>query len=481
MKIRSLVLFTIIIFIVSCAGGPGLRDEPPEWISVPVSDTATAHVFRGTGTAESSSSAKSAAIEDLKRSILESMNLGSPENWNNEGRNAVNSLFDSLEKKIRNPDTVDMDGVELLNSDGWINSEGSITYAVEIAWDKDDFSKQTADLAEIIGVTSAGFKDMEQRARAAEDDGNIYEAALIWAAAAGIAQRNGNSSGYRNALREVVSVLQILKFEVNSLPDQAYVGTRPNSPVLISVSAGEKSVGNAEFLITYPKNARDGSPSTADARILSDSEGIVRFLPPEISFAGIQNITISPSADPFLEYLDEQGDRYSDELIAGLENARAGAEYEALPVIRSLPIGIVILETDLAGNALNTTDAARGVLDDMVADGFDAKLMNLNPEEMLSLSERAFLRDMKADTNFSDEYLRVIHGTVALDSFEQNGDSYTVRVTGTLALSDIQRQVTLYRSEITKTSRATGSQQAISAAFRQLGRSFAGELIQQAP
>jgi hypothetical protein len=93
----------------------------------------------------------------------------------------------------------------------------------------------------------------------------------------------------------------------------------------------------------------------------------------------------------------------------------------------------------------------------------------------------AFLRDLKADPNFSEDFDRVIHGTVALESFEQNGDSYTVRVSGTLALSDIQRQITLYSSEITKTSRAAGSQQAISAAFRQFGRSFAGELIEQAP
>lgn len=456
-------------------------DEPPEWVSAPVSDTATARVFRGTGSDESLSSAKTAAIEDLKNSVLESMNLGSPENWSNEGRSALKSLFDKLERMIRNPGTANMEGVELLNSDGWSNSEGTVTFAVEIAWDKDAFEKQIAELSEIIGVAGADFEEMEQRARVAEEDGNIYEAALIWAAAAGIAQRNGNASGYRTALREVVSVLQSLKFETVSVPDQAYVGSRPNSPVFFSVSAGDKSVGNAEFLISYPRNARDGSPSSADARILSDDEGLVRFLPPEVSFAGIQKISISVSADPFLEYLEDPGDRYSDELIAGLENARGGAEYEALPVIRSLPIGIVILETDLAGNALNTTDASRGVLDDMVADGFDIELMNLNPGEMLSATERAFLRDLKADTNFSDDFLRVIHGTVSLDSFEQNGDSYTVRVTGTLALSDIQRQITLYRSEITKTSQATGSQQAISAAFRQLGRSFAGELIQQAP
>jgi hypothetical protein len=481
MKIRSLALLTVIIFIASCAGGPGVREEAPEWVGIPPADTDTAWVFRGTGTGDTLTASRTAAIRDLESDILEQMNLGSPEDWNSDGRSAIDSLFDKLERMIGNPETSEMEGVELLNREGWKNAEGTITYAVEIAWDMNDFDRQVASLAELIGFGSAGFKEMEVRARAAEDDGNIYEAALIWAAAAGIAERNGNQTGYRNALMEVVSLLKILDFEVVSVPEQVYVGSRPGAPVLFSVSAGGKPVGNAEFLIMYPRNARNGSPVTSPARVLSDSDGIVRFLPPEVPFAGVQAVTISPSADPFLEYLSGPGDRYSDELIDGLEIPRAEAEYEALPVIRSIPIGIVILETDLAGNALNTTDAARGVLDDLVADGFNIEVMNLNPGEMLARTEAALLRDLKADENFADVYSRVIHGTVALESFEQNGDSFTVRVSGTLALSDIQRQVTLYRSEITKTSRAAGSQQAISAAFRQLGRSFAGELIQQAP
>ena len=141
----------------------------------------------------------------------------------------------------------------------------------------------------------------------------------------------------------------------------------------------------------------------------------------------------------------------------------------------------MILETDLAGNALKTADTAKGLLDDLSADGFDIEIMNLDPSQMLSLTDEALLRDLKADTRYSDRYQRVVYGTVALDSFEQKGGSYTVKVSGTLILGDINRQITLYKSEITKSSQASSSLQAISAAFRQLGRSFAGELISQAP
>jgi hypothetical protein len=111
---------------------------------------------------------------------------------------------------------------------------------------------------------------------------------------------------------------------------------------------------------------------------------------------------------------------------------------------------------------LSSTAAAIGLLDDLSAEGFNVDIMTLNPQEMLTRTERELLRDLKADERFSERYERVIHGTVSLESFEQNGGNFSVRVTGTLAMSDIQRQVTLYRSEITKTSRASDSQQAIS-------------------
>ena len=481
MKTRSLALLTIIMLIVSCAGGPGVRDEPPEWAENPIADTESDRAFRGEGEADTMTSAKSAAIEKLRQEVLESMNLGDPEYWSEEGLSAVNTLLDELERMIRNPEYADVDGVNIIHKEGWKNPEGSITYVVDITWDKDSFDKQSAALADLTGVTSSGFRDLENRARVAESDGNTYEAALIWAAAAGVAESDGNISGYRTALREVVSVLDVLDFMIVSVPDQAYVGTRPDSPVVFSVSAGGKPVGNAEFVITYPRNARDDSPSTAEARIFSDDEGVVRFLQPLISNAGTQHVTIAPSADPFLEYLDESGDTYSDNMIIALERARMRAEYEALSRIRTIPMGILILETDLAGNTLNSADATRGLFDNLAADGFNIDIMELDPGEMLSRTERALLRDLKADPRFADRYDRVIHGTVTLESFEQNGDSYTVRVSGTLAMSDIRRQVTLYRSEITKTSQASDSQQAMSAAFRQLGRSFAGELIEQVP
>ncbi len=473
MKIFSFALLAVILFLSSCAGGPEVSETAPDWADTPLEDTKFSKAFRGVGNGETVASAKAAAIDNLRSEILTAMDLESSE--------AFNAMFADIAGLINNPGSGGVDGVEIVHNQGWMNSRDSITYIVDLNWDKAAFEKQRAYLAELNETVSPGYKDLVIRAGDAESDGNFYEAALIWAAAAGIARENGNNSGYRKALDEVVKAIDNLDYLLNSYPEKAFVGLRPESPVLFLVSSRGKPVSNAEFVISYPKNNRDGSPSRAQARIVSDDNGIVRFLPPEVPFSGAQLVTIAPSAGPFLEYFDGTGDEHTDRLINSLEAPRFVAEYEALSRIRTIPTGILVLETDLAGNTLNTADTARGLLNDLSADGFNISIMNLDPSQMLSRTDQALLRDLKADSRLSDAYQRVIHGTVALDSFEQNGDNFTVKVSGTLTLSDINRQITLYKSEITKSSQASNSLQAISAAFRQLGRSFAGELIEQAP
>ena len=483
MNKRPFASFQILVvaLIASCAGGPQLLNEPPEWVSAPLESGGGVLAFRGEGSDEIPVLAKEGAIDDLTDKVLLAMNLGDESRWTAQGAADVNAFRLELESAVRTPGEAVLDGFAVVRIAGWKDSGRMISFAVDITWDENAFAAKANELADATGVTSAGYRELEARAKAAEENGNLYEASLIWAKAAGMAQENGNPSGYRQALRQAGLVLQDLDYALVSVPAQAYVGARPSSPVVFAVEAGGRPVGNAEFVLTYPTLSREGSPTTGSVRMPSDGRGHVSFLPPEIRYPGLQTVSIAPSAEPILEYLDGSVDSNTDRLIATLENPKAEAVYEAFDPIRTIPTGILILETDLAGNPLGSAAAAAGLLDDLRTDGFNVVVMDLDPREMMDRTERALLRDIKADVRFSSRYDRVIHGTVALESFEQDGDGFTVRVSGTLTLSDIDRQVRIYRSTISKTSRAGDGQQAIAAAFRQLGRSFAAELIAQAP
>ena len=467
--------------LLSCVGGPRPAERPPVWFSSPPPESPRELFFQAAAGGGILSSARDAAVDSVIDSVLGEMNIGDPALWNDKTVRAVNVFREILKAAIRTPEFSSLEGMTVLAEDGWKNPEGKIFYAVSIAWEKQAFADRAGELAVLTGAGGPEYRDFERRGREAEIAGNIYESALIWAAAAGAAWNNGDTPDYRRALKEVGEVLEGLEYTLVSAPPEVYVDTPPEQPVVFQVLSGEKPVGNAEFVVSYPRAAEDGSPEQGKIRVVSDSEGRVIFLPPAVSFDGRQSVGMAPSADPFLKYLDAAGDSYADALIVSLETPRIDAVYPSRWISRTVPTGILILETDLAGNPLNSTAASGGLADDLIADGFNISVMDLDTPSMMEGGGLALLSKLKADNGVSKRFRRVIHGKVSLESFERDGDTYTVRVSGTLSLSDINREITVHQAVITKTSRAGDGQQAMSAAFRQLGRSFAAELIEQAP
>ena len=480
--IIALIFISSILFYTGCAGGPSSRRSPsPEWLLEEWIHTETEYRFRGIAEAQDALLAQEGATQMLVDGILQAMDLGSPDDWDSAGREALTALFDQIIQGVGNTQMVDLpEGFAILRRGAWSDGAKHSGYAVDAAWESEAFEEYVNELAMLAGVASAQFRGLELRAMAAEKDGNGYEAALIWASAAHAAEVDGTASSYRRALRQVVNVLESVEVGVETSPPTSYVDLRPDSPLVARAFINGKPISNAEFLVTYPRSARDGSPARGYARVFSDEDGRIQFLPPPVPFVGQQVLTIAPSAAPFLEPLDDKDETSAINMAEIVEEPRVSARYETQPHLKELRTGIVVLETDLAGNPLASGEAAGGLFDDLKAQNFLVEVMELDPRELLSRNSRELLRDLKADERFYDNYDRVVHGTVTLESFEQVGDSYTVRVSGTLSYSDIPRQSVRFRSTITKSSQASDGQQAINAAFRQLGRSFAAELAQRA-
>jgi len=480
MNIRLLLLLFILFSFSSCVTDIEIEDEAPEWtLEIPESSDSYSTV-RGRAAAENPAEAQRAAFDNLESTLIEMMGLGRVEYWSDEALSEFKILFEEILHTVDTAKSNDF-GVSLGAKGAWRGMDGRIHYAVEISWEREALEEQTARFSAMIEAANPRLQDYVLRAQAAAERNEAYEAALLWAVVAGISRLSDIEAGYRVALEEVRSSLNSLEISLIGVPDRVFVGMRPALPVVFAVKSQGRPVENAEFIITYPNRARDGSIYDARARVLSDAEGLISFRPPEVVLSGLQELTIAFSAKPFLDFLGEERDAAIEEFEDRLEEVRAVAVYDAQVRLRSIPMGILILETDLVGNVLGETDAAEGLLADLIVDNFNVSIMELNPIEILSLSESALLRNLKADSRFGDKYERVIHGRVGLESFEQVGDTYTVRVSGILTMSDIRRQVTLLRLEITKTSQGTVSQQAIGAAFRQFGRSFAEKIIELAP
>ncbi len=477
MKINLPVLIAVaVILIVSCAGGPEITEEPPEWVYNQIEDSSTHYMFRGIGIADELSPAIDEAVIEITGSALVKMTFDVPSRWKMGARYVIESFQDDLRSALKQPGYHTMSGLKILREAAWVE-DGEIIYVIDTSWEKQAFSKRADRLTVFTGIAIPEKGTFPSRAQTAEMDGNAYEAALIWATTTGSLDSDSYEQRMQESMSEIIRLLSQLSYKILSAPDDISAGNESDIPFTIGVLYDGKAVENAEFVISYPINLQNGSLSRGSTRLLTDSQGRIVFLPPAVFAVGTQRISLAPSADPFIKHFKATSNNDITTFIHIVENSRIDIEYESVTQDKAIPIGVFILETDLAGNPLKSSSVAGGVLDNLKANEFSAALIPLDSRELLSRNERELLRDLKADKQIPDQFPRVIHGIISLESFEQEGEFYIVKVGGTLYYSDIQSQVTVYQSRISKTSRVGDSQQAMNAAFRQLGRTFASEII----
>lgn len=427
-------------------------------------------MFRGTGMADKKQQAMDAAIDNLIDSIIEEMNLSSVENWEADGRTALNDFRNQLDTVLRSPDDNAIPGLYVLNESIW-REEPGIVYSVEILWDKPDFNNQREIFVSLSGISSTSPETMlEEYALRSEDAGSLYEAALLWAAIAGNAEIANDESGSYRALQEVIRILRKLQYSAEAAPNFVFVGVEPVGTIVFRVSANGKPVGNAQFII---------SSIAGKDIVLSDENGRITFKPPTALSSGTQIVNLNLDPDSFLQYLSSKSTDYAVEFAAYLADTGFSLEYEALFPDNAVATGVFILETDLAGYTLASDSTASGIIDNLKDAGFNVARMTAVTQEILEQGNEAFWNSIKNNDAILNHFERVIYGTVSLDHFEQDDDTFIVGVNGTLYLSDIRNQRTLYSSTIAKTSRAGDGQQAMNAAFRQLGRSFAAEILER--
>ena len=481
MKNRLLVLLPIVLLIFSCAGGPEVSKKEPEWLSFPPVESDSLYFFRASSSGKTVSAAESAAAEKLIESVKKLMGIPENAELNSKAKSEIDEYFNKLYRFLISSEYETSEGITVIHRDNWKSNDGKINSAIEISWEKDRFNSKKEYFSEFFSALPPEYFSAVEKAEKAETDDNVYESAQYWVIAAAAARKGGGYTEYRKALEKAGDLIGNITLVLESYPDVVYSGLRPEKPVIFRAIYNNKPVNNAELLVRYTKKALDNTPAVGKAGLITDKNGRVFFRMPEVSIKGTQNVSAAFSADPFLNLLGSEIDNFAGKFISVIEAPVVQATFEALPRTSTIPTGIFILETDLAGNPLGSDSAAKGLLDDLKENGFNVAILDLDPNEIYGKSEEAILRDLKADKRFSSKFERVVLGKIVLDKFEQKDSSYTVKVSGTLYLSDIERQINLYKSTISKTSRASSSSQAMSAAFRQLGRTFAEEIIKQAP
>jgi hypothetical protein len=231
----------------------------------------------------------------------------------------------------------------------------------------------------------------------------------------------------------------------------------------------------------------DGNPSTSRRRVFTMDDGSVSVIIPPRQFAGTTVITAQP------EWFEEASRRWSriasspdeEALLSTLTERLTGSSVlEVTSRAGTVPTAIIILDRDIAGNPITGTDTMAGVLQEMGAQGFRVRRVELTAADRDRLAgldsiEVSDLYDiLPFDVLAAVD--RAIVGDGRILSFNEN-EGFNVVVETSAVTFDLRRDRRLAAVSVTERISGSSAQATIRAAFQESGRRLARRLAPQLP
>jgi hypothetical protein len=261
------------------------------------------------------------------------------------------------------------------------------------------------------------------------------------------------------------------------------------TPIEISVvvdNGGANSIDQLAALMRSP--SVDGERETLEARVTLDAtgRGALSIDPPPI--AGVSVVTVEPVWLSELEPLwrgvvVSEADR--QRLDAVIERLRARSIVRVRSQAASIPTAVVILDRDIAGNAItNGSDAMRGAIQELSESGFRVRQVDLTPPQrnQLSALETITVSDLYDVLPFDVLSVvdRVIVGNARILQFNEQ-DGFAVEVAMEAAAFDLRRDRELVRLTFEERVSGGDARAAIRVAFQAAGRRLGRRIAPRLP
>jgi len=362
----------------------------------------------------------------------------------------------------------------------WTVSEGRHFYFGAFYLDKNSKDAMLDKLVKnLYGNDHALHVHLENALRF-ESEGNYYQGAeeLIKAA-----QNAKSFSGFmadeisQQLINRALGLLEKIDVKTLGIPEGIKSNLRIDKPFQLLCNADGKALDHVEFLVSYQGKKRDGTKGDFVRRLVSNQSGILEFYHPFIPFTGDSLVQFSPGSRDFhAEILNLEKEKLD---VTGLKNwvkSRTNSfNLKVTSGARSVPMGIVLLHTDITGSSLKQDDSTVSLADALAQNGFNVSILPLDPKEITAMSEAEFLRDLRA--LYKGKFTRVVYGVVGIQDFEARNDSFRVNTAGFLKVVDVESSEILLDLNIDKSVESRSNTLAVSTSFRELGKAFAEEII----
>ncbi|QEN09336.1 hypothetical protein EXM22_15630 [Oceanispirochaeta crateris] len=472
-----LIALLLILFLASCATRGKTDPHAPDWYSqIEESENSDGYIIKISGASSSEKETLDQVIQVLYDRIMEIS--GQSALYSQETDKAM--LLGAIRQVILKEESSIDEFLSVIQQE-WVIPDDQVLYygAFLLKKDADDFL-QNLILQRYYNDDEA-LKEMLESSSVFESELKYYSAAeeLIRAAQYVLSHSeplaDEIAQGYVDRAGVLLNKIFLKKL---GAPDSVLSNLKISDPFHILCETEEElGIGGVEFLVRYQGRKRDGSRGEFERRLISNLSGIMEFFHPFIPFSGKAEVQFKPGSRDFhagISNLEKLGMNVTF-IKKWLEESTIDYELDVASGARTVSMGVVILHTDSTGAALSQQDSSVSLQEALSQDGFNIRLMNLNPREIMNKTEAEFIRDLRA--LYKGEYTRVAFGVVGIRDFETRNDSYRVNTSGTVKVVDVDSGEILLVLDLDKSVESRSNTLAVSASFRELGKSFAEEMM----
>ena len=476
----TLVVAGVALAVVGCAGTPSpvpvasaSAAGPPEWvISTPPGDARNEYfVASATDPVGDVAAAEAVAINNLIEQIVRFIGVTVTTETSAEARATLDEFEASVTQTVRQEGAARVSGFRV--QDRFVDQRGnSVTTYLLVAYDRQALMAEKARIEALFRERQEAVARPEREARLAEQAGDPFTAIARYVEAAAAASRSDiDNADIRfennmNAARAVVNRLQLERLNDNLT---AVISEPFAEAFLVRVTDGGRPVAGVALLAGYRELMPNGRVGVRTARVTTGADGIARFAHPVPTIVGTENLTVSLDTGGLLQPLDgvSRAQRPAvDALREALIGRRVTFRYEVISTARTIPTGVVVLDTDTVGNPTTTAVTGPALVSALSQAGFAVSTLPFDPTRLSGAPDRDLLDEWRE--LFGARVERVIFGVVGIDQFDES-DGVIVRVSGTVQAVDLQSGRVLHSISTFQRSRSSSAGTAINAAFRALG------------
>lgn len=490
-SLKLTVLAALVAVLVGCASSPsgrGSEGEIPDWVMTPPADTAEEMYFVGAGSDSSGddAAARQQAAGDLVSSITRFLGVQVTSSTTVEAKDSLNQFTSSLSQTIQEESEARLGNFRVIDS--YVERRGNLVNVYLLGeYDKQSLLEEKARLKALFEERQEAVSGPELQGDNLSAQAKYYEAAVQYLTAATAASSseidNADIKYERNMnkAREAISKIELTKLNDNLT---ANLKEPFSEPFRLKVSTTDSNAGmpGVSIKVVYKSLRDNGRTGIESVNLTSNAEGEVQFTRPVPQLVGREELQMELDFSSALEALEEVPDSMYPQLEA-VEDLIGKKEvsfvYTVVSRAREIPTAVMIADVDNGGTSLDKTETASGVLEALTAEDFSVGTIPVQMS-LLRGSDAALIDQVRS--SYGNRYRRVIFGTVGISDFREDESRYMVKVSGDVKVADLQTGEILYSSgNMFKSAIGQNIQSAMSAAFKQFGKSLGESLTRSLP